>query len=334
MGNLRQSLGKNNRGIEHFGNLIDLICRNAQDGQTIGLPVGPDTSRFIAEVIGSAIDVELQAALAVTGKDASRYIDDFTIGCNQGQSGESLIATVRQVVGHYELELNNEKSAIYPTSIRFNTGWKQAALADLPRRPFPYEAFQRFFYEVGRIADAHPHINVEKFAYQNARSAFLRTDSWSKIQDNLVNCYRRNPSMVSFLVEICILRNAERRDVDLSSLEGFLNGRFLKLAQENRTGELIWLLFLAIRLRIAMSATVLGRVCQIENPMVALLVSYAHHEELIGGEVDFQVWNRCLNAEGLRSGMWLYAYESVRAGINVASQIPILDFCGPRKSAS
>jgi hypothetical protein len=39
-----KDFAKKNRGSVHYGNLIDLLCRNAQDGQTLGLPVGPDTS--------------------------------------------------------------------------------------------------------------------------------------------------------------------------------------------------------------------------------------------------------------------------------------------------
>ncbi|WP_165363617.1 RNA-directed DNA polymerase, partial [Sphingobium cupriresistens] len=38
-----------------FMNRLDLILRAGQDGQTIGIPVGPDASRYIAEVICTAI---------------------------------------------------------------------------------------------------------------------------------------------------------------------------------------------------------------------------------------------------------------------------------------
>jgi hypothetical protein len=54
---------KANRDPTHYGNLIDLLCRNSQDGQTIGLPVGPDTSRLNAEVVASAIDAKLRERL-------------------------------------------------------------------------------------------------------------------------------------------------------------------------------------------------------------------------------------------------------------------------------
>jgi hypothetical protein len=306
---------KANRDLKHYGNLIDLLCRNSQDGQTIGLAVGPDTSRLIAEVVASAIDVELREKLKVSGRDASRYIDDYTISSATDQSGESLIAALRQSTAQFELELNSEKSAVYPTSFRQNTGWKQAVRTHIPRGTPSHSDIQHFFYEIGRICAAHPEINVEKFALQNARSAFVRADGWKGIQSNLISSYRRNSSLISFLVEMFILRQVERSDVDLGNVRDFVEHRIPVLAQANRTGEIIWLLFLAIRLNINLPAARLAPLSEIENSMIALLVVCAGSQRLIQGAMDFQVWDRSLKGDGLKGPMWLYAYESVAGGI-------------------
>lgn len=42
-----------------FGNLIDALMRSCQDGQTIGIPVGPDTSRIISEIILCAVEEQV-----------------------------------------------------------------------------------------------------------------------------------------------------------------------------------------------------------------------------------------------------------------------------------
>jgi hypothetical protein len=39
-----------------FGNRLDFVLRQAQDAQTIGIAVGPDTSRLVGEIILSAVD--------------------------------------------------------------------------------------------------------------------------------------------------------------------------------------------------------------------------------------------------------------------------------------
>ena len=307
---------KQNRSNTHYGNLLDLYCRNAQDGQTIGLPVGPDTSRFIAEVVASAVDVQLMQRLSLTGREASRYVDDYSVGADSGQSGEGIIAAVRQAAATFELELNNDKSAVHPTSLRFATGWKQAVLAHVPRTERSTPAFLRFFYEIGRVCAEQPDINVEKFAFQNARSSFVWADDWRAIQSHLINAYRRNPSLVSFLVEVLILREVERHDIDRDSLRGFLERRLPELASENRTGEITWLLFLAIRLEIVLAASTLAPLFEKENAMVALLVTYGAANGQIIGNIDHSVWAASLNSDGLHGPMWLYAYESVVQGVN------------------
>jgi len=309
-----KSWAKQNRGVNHYGNLLDLLCRNAQGGQTIGLPVGPDTSRLLAEVIASAIDAQLQERLKVGRRDASRYIDDYTISSASDVRGEALLAALRHASSAFELELNNDKSGIYPTSHRQSSGWQQAVRAHIPQRPFADADLQHFFYQLGRLCLLHPDINVEKFGLQNARSAIVNAKDWSAIQPSLISAYRRNPSLISFLVEACLLRHVAHDDVELTDLREFLENRIPVLARAHRTGEVIWLLFLAARLRLTLSERPLAPLFETENAFIALLVSYLDNEGLVQGSVDRTLWNRSLNAAGLRSPMWLYAYEATTQG--------------------
>ena len=311
-----KEFAKQNRKPVHYGNLIDLLCRNAQDGQTIGLPVGPDTSRLVAEVLISAIDAHVQQRLGIGVRDASRYIDDYTLSSPDGASGEELLAALRQSAAAFELELNSAKSAIHSTSRRQATGWQQAARAHLPSASsssgrVETTALQHFLYQLGRICLSHPDINVERFGYQHARSAFVNADNWIPLQFSLINAYRRNSSLVSLLVELCLLRQAAYRDVQLDTLTEFINNRVPILARANRTGEVIWLLFLAIRLGLTVTARGLTALFSIENALVALLVVYLDARGLVQGSVDRTLWDRSLRPEGLRSSMWLYAYEAV-----------------------
>jgi hypothetical protein len=314
-----KDFAKHNRGLAHYGNLIDLLCRNAQDGQTLGLPVGPDTSRLIAEIVASAVDVHLQQRLGIGVHDASRYIDDYTLSSPNGVSGEELLAVLRQSVAFFELELNNEKSAIYPTSHRQDTGWQQAARAHLPRPlangRVETSALQHFLYQLGRVCMTHPDVNVEKFGLQHARSALVNANDWERLQFRLINAYRRNSSLVSLLVEAFLLRQVAHRDVQVQILAEFIENRIpVVLARANRTGEIIWLLFLAIRLGLTISARQLTPLFSIGNAFVALLVVCLDVRGLVKGTVDRALWDRSLSADGLRGPMWLYSYEAVTQG--------------------
>jgi len=314
-----KEVAKQQRGVSLYGNLIDLLCRNAQDGQTIGLPVGPDTSRLLAEIVASAMDVQLQGRLNITGRDASRYIDDYTLSSSGNQTGQELLAELRNMAASFELELNNDKSAVVSTSERQSVGWQMAVRSLIPRAEgagatVPTAALQQYFYELGRMCLAHPDMNVEKFGLQFARSSLVGVEDWEPIQSHLISAYRRNPSLISLLVEICLLRQVARADLPLETLREFIEHRLPVLARANRLGEVTWLLFLAIRLNIALSSKALEPLFEKENALVATLVVCLESRGYVQGNVDRRNWDRSLTSAGLRGPMWLYAYEAVTRG--------------------
>lgn len=305
---------KNHRSVNEYGNLIDLLCRNSQEGQTIGLPVGPDTSRVLAETIASAVDKSLRLKLKISGRDAARYIDDYTIS-SPSDSGETILASLRQSLAEFELELNNDKSATYSTARRSDVGWKQAVRSYIPKGADVSSAdIQRFFYEVGRVSSAHIDINVEKYAVQNARSTLVKAEKWAEVQRHLISLYRQNTTIIALLVEIVLLRQATRGDVDLPQVTEFIENRIPVLSQSNRYGEICWLLFMAIRLNVSIKASTLDRVCEDSSALAALLVVEALHRGLVGGTLNLANWSQHLNSDGLRGPMALYVYEGSVSG--------------------
>ena len=105
-----KGVAKANRSdISLLGNRIDTLVRNAQDGQTIGIPVGPDTSRIIAEVIGAGIDAIIADIDGPRRGDLIRFVDDITGGANTIEEADHLVSTFRRAAHAYELELNDSK---------------------------------------------------------------------------------------------------------------------------------------------------------------------------------------------------------------------------------
>jgi hypothetical protein len=61
-----------------LGNQLDELVRATQDSQSVGIPIGPDTSLIISEIIGTAIDLELRERLSAANikMQGHRYLDD------------------------------------------------------------------------------------------------------------------------------------------------------------------------------------------------------------------------------------------------------------------
>lgn len=93
-----------------YGNRLDLWVRETQDKQTGGIPVGPDSSFLLAEVVASAIDHELSTKL--DGLKGTRYIDDYHLYFLSRADAERGLAELHRIAGMFELDINSFKTQI------------------------------------------------------------------------------------------------------------------------------------------------------------------------------------------------------------------------------
>ncbi|WP_373202088.1 RNA-directed DNA polymerase, partial [Proteus mirabilis] len=113
----------NIKGSPLLGDKIDLHCRNAQDGQTVGLPIGSDTSHIISEIIGTAIDLELIKRLSTPPK-GFRYVDDFCLFFTNKVEAEKTLAILTSIFNNYELNINASKTKIMETKDLIEESWR------------------------------------------------------------------------------------------------------------------------------------------------------------------------------------------------------------------
>lgn len=86
-----------------LGNQIDTLVRDGQGKQTVGIPVGPDTSLVIAKLVLTQVDKRL----AGNGHgNAFRIIDDYEIGAMSLGEAERAIAVLQAELREFELDIN------------------------------------------------------------------------------------------------------------------------------------------------------------------------------------------------------------------------------------
>ena len=101
----------------------DSIIRNGQDGQSIGIPVGPDTSRVFAEVIGTAIDIEFENRREGVECTLLRHVDDVWIGANSHADAEMALTRYREAIREFELDINENKTEFFSEDFSFSDSW-------------------------------------------------------------------------------------------------------------------------------------------------------------------------------------------------------------------
>ena len=121
---------------------LDYLIRIGNRNQTVGIPIGPETSRIIAEVISSRIErdfAKTQTVFPVTqGRDnIDRYQDDWYVGVNFLENAERILSSIHEVYRGYGLEINGNKTAVERVIAAPSDHWISEIGAFLSHRPGP-----------------------------------------------------------------------------------------------------------------------------------------------------------------------------------------------------
>ena len=97
----------------HWSETLDKLTRNCNDRQTVGIAIGPDTSRIISELLLSRIDADLAyKPNAIPVRQIYHNIDDYQIGAYDLAEAESVQASFVRTITQYELRPNDAKTAV------------------------------------------------------------------------------------------------------------------------------------------------------------------------------------------------------------------------------
>ena len=98
-----------------FGDDFDRLMQRLNHNETSGITIGSEVSRVFAEIILQAIDVEVQAALAVEGLtfgvdyEILRYVDDYFVFLADAHRRTLVVTTLSEKLRKYKLHLNASK---------------------------------------------------------------------------------------------------------------------------------------------------------------------------------------------------------------------------------
>ena len=92
---------------------IDVLVRACNRNQTVGIPIGPETSRIIAEVISSRIDADFQShKLDLAAHSVDRLQDDWSVGARTLEQAEDVVTCISSIYRSYGLEINGSKTSV------------------------------------------------------------------------------------------------------------------------------------------------------------------------------------------------------------------------------
>jgi len=307
--------GKNNaRSDKKFnltGNRLDLWLRETQDKQTGGIPIGPDTSFLIGEVLGTALDLQLESKLH--GLQGTRSIDDYYLYFATVSDAERGLAALHEVSRDFELDINDPKTEVIQLPERLEPPWK-SELRDLmirdvgqPQATDLLTLFDRAFEH----AKNFPTDSVLTYAAKQTLSANISCENWKFCEALLLKAALGEPTMLSVLVDIYDKYAAYHANNDaLTSAIESICAYHAPLQQGN---EVAWALWLAKKMNVRISKAVGDKIVKVDDDVVALVALDLNESGLLETS-GFAKWRSYLTGTNLYENHWLTAYEAHEQG--------------------
>jgi hypothetical protein len=296
-----------------LGDRIDRAFRNQQDGQTIGVPIGPDASLVVAELVLAAVDEEL-ARLKPRG---FRYVDDYEVAFSTLAEAEDMLATLQGLLANYELNLNPRKTQIIEGPIGYDERW----VVELGRFQFrdrtPATQLNdaiAFFSRAFELAKEHPQAAVLRYEAIVAQRWMFPNSGWRTFQALLLAVAANDPGTLPVLVVLLSRHVIAGRLVNKTAVRRVLETIIERHAPLGHGSEVAWALWTAIQFEIDLPAGVATRVAAMEDDVVALLALDASGQgRFPANALDLTTWRGLVALPGaLQDEHWLLAYESNR----------------------
>ena len=296
-----------------------MLVRDAQDGQTLGLPVGPDTSLLVSEIVASAVDEVVCANRSVRG---FRHIDDYEIGFLSQAEAEEFLSILQEALNEYELALNPNKTEIRVLPLPADATW----VTEL--RLFPIRGSTKaqhgdilaFFDKVFQLSKQTPDEHLIRFALGRLGRATIQKGNWDLFQDLLLQSSLVEPGALQSVLDLYVTYSAAGFSLDLDRIGESLNQIIKQHAPQGHGSEVAWAIWSAITLGINITDESASAICKIEDPVVALLALDAWKRGRLSSIAVANSLQGFMTEGELSGAQWLLSYEaSVKGWLSSSS---------------
>ena len=302
-----------------FADRLDMLVRSCNRNQTIGVPIGPETSRILAEIISSRIDLDFSEQLGdLPGEVVDRLQDDWAVGAATLEKSEKILSVISSCYREYGLEINGSKTSISHILASDQENWKSEISAFLShRRGGLYRSrLEEFLALCLRLQLEYPSAPVLNYALSIIEGRRFSPTDIEVLESFLLKAAVIAPISMD---RVCrIILNIDHTSGGLSKER--LARRFTILAERHFENgalfEVIWLLYTLRGLKKPIKSSKIMKYAEsVQSSAIRLLLLDMSSKGLCVTPDPAQKWEEEINEERVLSDWsWLVAYEGIRKG--------------------
>jgi hypothetical protein len=301
---------KKDQGMALLGNRIDALVRLGQDHQTVGIPIGPDTSLVIAEMIMHKCDAHL--LMRVPGVQGFRFIDDFELSFMSQAEAEQAHHELEACLADFELALNPRKTSIHELPLPLEFRWATELKRAKPRKPVAQQAADlAHLFDIAFALHAEfPSEAVLQFAISLLQYEKIHPQNWDIFQKLLMLCSLPEPACFPGAIRQIVQRVNAGQTGLIPEISDIANSLITTHSPLRHSSEVANAAYACLALGLTIGDAAVDAVSKCDDPVVALLALDCERRNLTAKPLDKTLWSSHMNSDGLYDEFWLLAYEA------------------------
>lgn len=311
------------RDVYNIGKKIDEVLRYSQSEETHGIPVGPDVSFLIGELILCRIDEEIHAQYP--NIKGCRYYDDYTFFVSNEHEAESLLKSVHTIMRRYGIDINERKVEIKAVPCQLFNSSIDGLLQYRGLASISSSVLLGYFDAVWSMAEKNPKrkSSIFKYALKTLLSKCFETVWNSENKELLHSLLLKTVSIEPTIVPIVhqLFQQKKHAFSDNTMLEECIVGILAENISLHHHIEISWALWLAYVYGIDLDKSIILQILDLNNAVCSLqVIAYVNDDKHKNCLVDFDVQKKLkdieksFDEETLYGAQWLLLYESTLKG--------------------
>ncbi len=298
---------------------LDILVRACNRNQTVGIPIGPETSRIIAEVISSRVDEDFSRRISyIDSEYIDRLQDDWNVGVNSLEEAENVISVINRIYREFGLEINGNKTSIEHILFGRDLDWVSELNSFLShgKRKLGGARLKEFLSICVSLQTKNPTESVVSYALSVIESQKFDEDSVEYLESFLLKAMVIAPDASDRICRILI--NLKFKNRNISSKR--VSERFLKLAEKNlekgNVYEAIWQIYTIRGLKRPVFSRTIGELVEgLNSSALSLILLDMQDVGVFLGGLPKDKWEKDISIDQITgSWIWLLAYEGIRHG--------------------
>ncbi len=302
-----------------FAEGIDIALRSCQERQSIGIPIGPDTSHILAEAVACRIDSILKIKFASIGLKACRYYDDYYLYVSTKDEADKVLKGLQLILTDFQLEINESKVRIKEFPFSFEDEFTTTLFLFDFKKTNLTNSLKHYFSLIWGFAEKNPKKTDWIFKYSlrifEFRTIEIPKSSWKLFENLLFKTALIEPSILDIVTRILLSYNSFLDADSKTKLKVLITNIINDHSPINHNFEVSWTLWIAKTFNIEIEESSANKIIDTKDSVANLiLLDLLKTTTLVQGHPQINKLEVELKDDILFSENWLLAYEGVKKG--------------------